>query len=57
MIVESGDSLVARMTSDEDVLDSLDVFTQQNGDDVFLDSLEPTTLRGKFDEAVGVVTV
>lgn len=40
------------MKCDDDEVDSLDVFNQE---DVFLDSLEPNTLREKFENLVGSI--
>lgn len=40
------------MNPDDEEPDSLDVFNQPNVEDDFLDSLEPTTFKEKYD-AVG----
>lgn len=43
------------MKSDEEEVDSLDVFTENQSEDIFLDSLEPTVLKEKIilDNLVG----
>lgn len=41
------------MKCDEEEVDSLDVFTHPGSDDIFLDSLEPNTLREKCELSVG----
>lgn len=40
------------MKCDEQDIDSLDVFSQHNGDDVYLDSLEPTTNKDISENVV-----
>lgn len=41
------------MKCEEEAVDSLDVFTQPNSEDIFLDSLEPNTFREKCELSVG----
>lgn len=40
------------MKCDEQEIDSLDVFSQHYGDDVYLDSLEPTTNKDISENVV-----
>lgn len=40
------------MKSEESEIDSLDVFNQQYNEDIFPDSLEPSTLKEKLENAV-----
>lgn len=40
-----------KMKCEDEEIDSLDVFSQQN-EDVFLDSLEPATYREKYENSV-----
>lgn len=40
------------MKCEEEEIDSLDVFSQNSNDDVFLDSLEPSLYKGKYESSV-----
>lgn len=45
------------MKCEEEEVDSLDVFNHSIVEDVFLDSLEPSTLREKSEISVGFFTI
>lgn len=40
------------MKCEEEEIDSLDVFSQHTNDDVFLDSLEPSVYKEKYESSV-----
>lgn len=43
------------MNCEDDEVDSLDVFAQSSSDDIFLDSLEPNTLKEKCEVVVSFI--